>query len=103
MWVGLSRGGQNPEDFPAKVFPAGQGNQYAPQGGLRVFAQGEWRAFTPANAPLVSGHINTLVTDTADNLWLGTGLGLMRYAADAPADPRQPRLWLPLLGKGQAR
>ena len=89
-WVGLSRGGQDVEDFPAKVFPAGQGNQYYAQGGIRVLVNGEWRTFTPQNSPLTSGHITALVVDSNDNLWIGTTLGLQKYTGDVPSKETAP-------------
>lgn len=84
IWIGTTRGGQNIEDFPPKVFPAGRGNVYNATGGIRVYVNGQWRTFTPANSPLVNGHINTLAVDGNDVLWIGTSLGLMRYEGDIP-------------------
>ncbi len=101
VWVGLSRGGQDVEDFPAKVFPAGQGNQYDARGGLRVYVNGAWVELTLANSPLVSGHITSLTVDASNNVWIGTTMGLMKYSGADPADTRTPRLWLPLLSKGR--
>ena len=98
VWVGTSRGGQGVEDFPTFVFPPSLGgNRYQAQGGLRVYTGGVWHEWTPANTPLVSGHITALAVDGDGAVWVGTTLGLMRYTGPGPLDARVPRLWLPLL------
>ncbi|MFN8482887.1 MAG: PEP-CTERM sorting domain-containing protein [Anaerolineae bacterium] len=89
IWVGTTRGGQNIEDIPTRLRDL-RTNQYAAQGGLRVYANGQWSLYTPDNSPLVSGHINALTVDTANNLWIGTSMGLMRYSGGVPSTPVVP-------------
>ncbi|MCW5851851.1 MAG: hypothetical protein KIT87_17390 [Anaerolineae bacterium] len=82
VWIGTTRGGQNIEDFPSFVFPPNSGNRYIPKGGLKILAGDQWRELTPANSPLVSGHITALALDSAGALWIGTTMGLMRYTGN---------------------
>ena len=86
LWVGTSRGGQNIEDSPSFVFPPNTGNKYIATGGLKVLSGSEWRELTPANSPLVSGHITALTVDGSGALWIGTTLGLMRYTGSIGGD-----------------
>ncbi|MFN8500078.1 MAG: PEP-CTERM sorting domain-containing protein [Anaerolineae bacterium] len=89
IWVGTTRGGQNIEDIPTRLRDL-RTNQYAALGGLRVYANNQWTMYTPDNSPLVSGHINTLTVDSANNLWIGTSMGLMRYSGGNPSTPVVP-------------
>ena len=89
IWLGTTRGGQNIEDITPRLRDL-RTNQYAAQGGLRVYANNQWTLFTPANSPLVSGHINTLALDGNQNLWIGTSMGLMRYSGGVPSTPVVP-------------
>ena len=83
VWIGTNRGGQNIEDFPSVVFqPGSGGNKYVAKGGLKVLAGTDWFEITPANSPLVSGHITALALDSSGALWIGTTLGLMRYTGN---------------------
>ncbi|MFN8472056.1 MAG: hypothetical protein U0822_07690 [Anaerolineae bacterium] len=89
IWVGTTRGGQNIEDIPTRLRDL-HTNQYVAQGGLRVYANGQWTLFTPDNSPLVSGHINALTVDSSNNLWIATSMGLMRYSGGVPSTPVVP-------------
>lgn len=83
VWLGTSIGGMDNEP------PPGDGQEddgfvYRAEGGVKLTDGVDWWTWTPANSPLVTADIETIVVAPNGDVWIGTsGWGLMRFHSGA--------------------
>ncbi|MEB3180513.1 MAG: hypothetical protein VKL59_16010 [Nostocaceae cyanobacterium] len=83
--------GNNPTLWMGTQY-SGEGNPYIPANGLVAYNNGNLRAYTVHNSPLV-GAIPDKIRLENDSLWVGTGNGVCQVKWQAADNPQNWKCW----------